>query len=311
MKTVFMGTMDFAVPILQGLHEKYPVGLVVTQPDRPSGRKQELKPSAVKLAAKQLGIALFQPERIRTDYQTILDEKPDLIVVAAYGQMIPDIVLDYPKIRPLNVHASLLPKYRGGSPMQRAIMNGDLTTGVTVMFMASKMDSGPILGQREIPILEPDDVGTMETKLALIGKELLVELLPFVISGDIRAKDQDESRVTFAYNIKPKEEKVDFSQGARSVFNHVRAFHPRPLAYTLVDGKKLKLYETEAIDTDMYPESKNGEIVYSGKDKVYVKAGKGVVSLKRVQYEGKKPMDIADFMNGQGRNLLVKGKIFN
>ena len=311
MKTVFMGTMDFAVPILQGLHAEYPVDLVVTQPDRPSGRKQELKPSAVKLAAEQLGIPLFQPEKIRTDYQTILDLKPDLIVVAAYGQMIPDIILDYPKIRPINVHASLLPKYRGGSPMHRAIMNGDLTTCVTVMHMASKMDSGPILGQSEITIMETDDVGTLEAKLAILGKRLLVDLLPSVIKGDIQARDQDESKVTFAYNIKPKEEKVDFSQSARSVFNHIRAFHPRPLAYALLDGKKLILYAAEAIDTDMYPGRQNGEIVFSDRDKVYVKAGKGVVSLKRVQYEGKKAMEIGDFMNGQGRNLLVKGKIFN
>ncbi len=309
MKIVYMGTMDFAVPILRGLAENYDVSLVVTQPDRPFGRKREPKPSAVKLEAVQLGIPVFQPEKIKTDYQKILDHKPDLIVVAAYGQMIPDIILDYPLHRCINVHASLLPKYRGGAPMQRAIMNGDVTTGVTVMYMEKKMDSGPILAQRKVTIKDTDDVDTLERKLATTGSNLLLEILPKVLENAIIPKDQDPNLVTFAYNLKPDEEKIDFNQSARRIFNHVRAFHPKPLCHTVIDGLKLKLFIIEALDSDLYKDRENGEIVFSNREKVYVKAAKGIVSLKKVQLQGKNVMNITDFMNGLGKNLLSTGKI--
>jgi len=310
MKIVFIGTMDFAVPILKGLTENYDVCLVVTQPDRPFGRKQEPKPSAVKLEAIKLGIPVFQPEKIKTDYQDILDCKPDMIVVAAYGQMIPNLILDYPQKRCINVHASLLPKYRGGSPMQRAIMNGDVTTGVSVMYMEKKMDSGPILAQKKVTIKDADDVETLEKRLAIAGRDLLLETLPLVFENKIKPQDQDPSKVTFAYNIKPEEEKIDFSQSARSIFNHVRAFHPKPLCHAVIYGLKLKLYIIEALDSDLYNNKENGEIVFSNREKVYVKASKGIVSLKKVQLQGKNVMDIADFMNGTGKNLLLTGKIF-
>lgn len=309
MKLVFMGTMDFAVPILKGLSENYDVTLVVTQPDRPFGRKKELKLSSVKLAAIDLGIPVFQPERIKTDYLEIMDHKPDLIVVAAYGQMIPSVILEYPRYRCINVHASLLPKYRGGAPMQRAIMNGDNSTGVSVMYMEKKMDSGAILSQSELEIQDSDDLASLESKLAIIGRDLLLETLPDVFENKIIPEEQDPDKVTFAYNIQPKEEKIDFNQSARSIFNHVRAFHPRPLCYVVIDGLKLNLHLVEALDSDLYYHREIGEIVFSNREKVYVKASKGIVSLNKVQLQGKNAMDIADFMNGSGKNLLLTGKI--
>lgn len=307
---MFMGTMDFAVPILEGLANQFDVCLVVTQPDRPFGRKKEIKPSAVKQKAIKLGISVFQPEKIKTEYQEILECKPDLIVVAAYGQMIPDIVLNYPRLRCINVHASLLPKYRGGAPMQRAIMNGDVTTGVSVMYMEQKMDSGPILAQKKVFIHDIDDVASLEKKLAVKGRDLLLKTLPLVFENKIIPQKQDLNEVTFAYNILPAEEKIDFNQSARRIFNHVRAFHPKPLCYAVIDGLKLKILKIEDIDSNLYMNKENGEIVFSSREKVYIKAEKGLVSLKKVQLQGKNVMDISDFMNGTGKNLLLTGKIF-
>ncbi len=309
MKIVFMGTMHFARIILEALHNRYPVSLVVTQPDRPYGRKQELKASEVKMAAVNLNIPIFQPDRITRDHQVILDLHPDLIVVAAYGQMIPKQLLDLPKYRPINVHASLLPKYRGGAPMQRAIMNGESITGVTVMFMEMKMDSGPVLSQREVPIHLEDDVATLEDRLALAGSELLLETLADVISGKVIPILQDPKKVTYAYNLKPEEERLDFSRGAKAIYDHVRAFHPEPLAYALIDGVKLKIHSVEIID-GKEDSHMDGEIVLVDKNCVYVKSGDKLVSLKEVQMPGKRPMPIKDFLNGYGRKLLGVGKIF-
>jgi len=306
MNICFMGSMKFAVPILEGLNKIYDIKLVVTQPDKPVGRKKVITSTPVKEKALELGLEVFQPISIKKEHNKITDLDLDYIVVAAYGQMIPEIVLTHAKTRTINVHASLLPKYRGGSPMHRAIQNGDSVTGVSIMFMAMKMDSGDVLSQRVIPIAEDDNVGKIEEKLGLIGRDLLIETLSNI--DNIKPIKQDESKITFAYNIKPKEEKVDFSQSSKDVYNHVRGFYPWPLTYTVINGMKVKLYGVDYLTEDY---SKNvGEIVKVDKQGVYVQTQQGVVVLKDIQLQGKKRMLINVFMNGVGKSLFKVGKLF-
>ena len=306
MKVCFMGSMDFAVPILEGLNEVFEVALVVTQPDKPVGRKQILTATKVKQKALELGLKLFQPKNIKEDYEEITSLKLDYIVVAAYGQMIPEIVLNHAFYRAINVHASLLPKYRGGSPMHRAIQYGDSETGVSIMFMAQKMDSGDVLSQRSMEIETDDNVGTLEKKLGVIGRDLLLETLGNITN--IVPQKQDMNDVTFAYNIKSKEEKISFHKSAKEINNHVRGFNPWPLTYCVIDNKKIKLYEVEHFEntSDGLP----GEIIRIDKHGVYIQTGHGLLNLQKIQLQGKKVMDISDFMNGVGKTLFTVGKMF-
>lgn len=303
-KIVFMGSMNFAVPILEGLNKVYDILMVVTQPDKPVGRKRVLKQTPVKAKALELGLYVFQPTSIKLDHEPILELDLDFIIVAAYGQMIPEIVLQHASYQAINVHASLLPKYRGGSPMHRSIQYGDDLTGVSIMYMAKKMDAGDVLSQKAIPILETDNVGTIEEKLGLIGRDALLETMTHIDS--ITPIKQDLDQVTFAKNITSEEEKIDFNQSAKAIFNHVRGFNPWPLTYCMIDDKKLKLYIVEYINENV---SKNpGEIVYVDKSSVHIQTKDGLLSLKNIQLQGKKQMNIKDFMNGVGKQLFTIGK---
>ena len=202
MKVIFMGTPDFAVPVLEGLIENYEVILVVSQPDKKVGRKQELKNTPIKEVALKHNIPVFQPVKIREDYQEIIDLNPDIIVTCAYGQIIPKAILDCPKLGCINVHASLLPKLRGGAPIHKAIIDGYKTTGITIMYMDVKMDDGDIISQKEIDITDDDNLESLHDKLSVLGKELLLETLPSIIDGTNERIKQNEDEVTFAYNIK-------------------------------------------------------------------------------------------------------------
>jgi methionyl-tRNA formyltransferase len=312
MNIVFMGTMEFAVPILEALHQQHNITLVVTQPDRPFGRKQTLKATPVKEFAVTHQLAVFQPEKIRSDYAPILEAKPDLIVVAAYGQMIPQIVLDAPRFKAINVHASLLPKYRGGAPMHKAIQYGEATTGVSVMFMAMKMDSGPILSQASLAIETNDTVGTLQPKLAKLGADLLLTTLPSVFAGTIVPQPQDEALVTFAYNIKPEEEILRWNQSMKAVYDHVRGYNPWPIVHSTIDGLTIKIYEVEMIpaDIDRYQGAHFGEIVKIVKNEVFVMVTDGLIRLKTIQPSGKAPMAASAYLNGNGREFLKIGKKF-
>jgi methionyl-tRNA formyltransferase len=313
MNIVFLGTMEFAVPILQMLHEEHFVSLVVTQPDRPFGRKQILKPSPVKERAMALGIPVFQPESIKSNHRPILEQQADVMIVAAYGQMIPNILLETPPYKAINVHASLLPKYRGGAPMHKAIQNGENETGVTVMFMASKMDSGPILSQRMVPILPSDNVGTLQTKLALAGANLLRETLPKVFDRTILPIEQDPSQVTFAYNIKPNEEWLSFDQTMKEVCDHVRGYNPWPVVRASIRGVEMKIHEVEAkpYPIERFGDAKNGEVVLLHKNEVFVKVKDGLIRLAMIQPAGKSPMAASSYVNGAGREILAIGAIFD
>ena len=223
MKIVFMGTPDFAVNVLQGLIDSnYDVVGVVSQPDKEVGRKRILTPTPVKEVALKYNIPVFQPIKIRNEYDDILALEPDLIVTCAYGQIIPKEILDYPRLGCINVHGSLLPKLRGGAPIHHAIMDGLEETGITIMYMDVSMDSGDIISQRSIPITESDNVGILWDKLSLLGRDLLIDTLPSIIDGTNERIKQDESLVTFGFNVKREEEHIDFNKTSREVFNHVR-----------------------------------------------------------------------------------------
>ena len=297
LRIVFMGTPSFSVPILEALIKEYEVALVVTQPDKEVGRKKELTMSPVKECALKHNIPVFQPEKIRADYQPIIDANPDLIVTAAFGQIIGTKVLNYPKYRSINVHASLLPKYRGGAPIHYSVINGDKETGVTIMYMEKAMDAGDILSQKAIPILEEDTTGSMFEKLSIVGRDLLMETIPALIKGEITPIKQNPEEVTFAYNITKEEECLDLNKDARNLFNQIRGLLPAPVAYMVLKGDNIKVYNAKVSETTHNKEV--GTIL--GKTKKYftVACGNGTaLDIYELQVSGKKRVLASDFVNG-------------
>lgn len=303
MNIVFMGTPDFAVPILDRIIEAgYNVPLVVTQPDRPKGRKRELTSPPVKIAAAKHQIPVYQPEKIKHDYEKIAAVNPDLIVTAAFGQILPKALLEIPRLGAVNVHASLLPKYRGGAPIHQSIIDGEKETGVTIIYMVEKLDAGDMLMKRAVPILDDDNTGTMHDKLSVLGAEMMEKLLPKIERGEVSPEKQDENKVTFAPNITKEMEIINWENSAVQLHDQVRGMVPWPVAYTELSDKRVKLWETMIIDetTDEEP----GTILRAaGKDLWIACANGTVLALKTVQPAGKKPMDIPTYLNGQGKNL--------
>ena len=309
MKIVFMGTPDFAVNVLQGLIDNnYDVVGVVSQPDKEVGRKRILTPTPVKEVALKYNIPVFQPVKIRKEFDDILALEPDMIVTCAYGQIIPKEILDYPRLGCINVHGSLLPKLRGGAPIHHAIMDGLDETGITIMYMDVSMDSGDIISQRSIPITDSDNVGILWDKLSLLGRDLLLDTLPSIIDGTNDRIKQDESLVTFGYNVKREEEHVDFNNTSRKVFNHIRGLNPWPSAYAVLDDQEMKIYDSEILDKDFSTKT-CGEIVDVNKEGIVVKTTDGCVVLKTIKPFGKKMMNAKDYVNGIGKDNLI-GKVF-
>ncbi|MGX6971044.1 methionyl-tRNA formyltransferase [Vagococcus bubulae] len=307
-KIVFMGTPAFSVPILQGLvDEGYDVIGVVTQPDRPVGRKRVLTPPPVKQAALDLNLPIFQPEKISqsAELENIIALNPDLIVTAAFGQFLPERLLNAPKLGAINVHASLLPKYRGGAPVHYSIINGDKETGVTIMEMIKKMDAGDILAQEASPILDTDDVGTMFDKLSVLGKELLLKTLPLLIEEKISPKKQDEGLVSFSPNISREEEKIDWNKTAQQIDCQVRGMRPWPVAYAMYQDKRWKMWDVTPLPektTDKSP----GTIILKDKHSLQVACGKSsVLQLNTIQPAGKGQLSVTDFLNGIGKTVEV------
>ena len=308
MKIVFMGTPDFAVNVLQGLIDNnYDVVGVVSQPDKEVGRKRILTPTPVKEVALKYNIPVFQPIKIRNEYDDILALEPDLIVTCAYGQIIPKEILDYPRLGCINVHGSLLPKLRGGAPIHHAIMDGLEETGITIMYMDVSMDSGDIISQRSIPITDSDNVGILWDKLSLLGRDLLIDTLPSIIDGTNERIKQDESLVTFGFNVKREEEHIDFNKTSREVFNHVRGLNPWPSAYAVLDENEMKIYECDILDKEFSTKT-CGEIVDVTKDGIVVKPSDKSVVLKTIKPFGKKMMNARDYVNGVGKDNLI-GKV--
>ena len=307
MKIVFIGTPDFAVNVLQGLIDNYDVVGVVSQPDKRIGRHQVLTNTPVKELALKYDIPVFQPIRIREDYEDILNLNPDLIVTCAYGQIIPKAILDYPRLGCINVHASLLPKLRGGAPIHKAIIDDYGTTGVTIMYMDVKMDSGDIISQREVKILDSDNLESLHDKLSEVGTSLLLDTLPNIIDGSNSRTKQDEDEVTYAYNIKREEEHIDFSKTSREVFNLIRGLCPVPSSNAILDEKEMKIYKS-IISSKNY-NGEYGEIVDITKEGIVVKTGDAAIILTEVKPFGKKKMDANSYVNGIGKNNLI-GKVF-
>ena len=303
-KLIFMGTPDFAATVLEGLldNANYDVLAVVTQPDRAVGRKKEIKMTPVKEVALAHNLPVYQPEKMSgsDEMAELMTLGADGIVTAAFGQFLPTKLLDSVDFA-VNVHASLLPKYRGGAPIHYAIINGDKEAGVTIMEMVKKMDAGDMIAKASTPITDEDNVGTMFEKLAVIGRDLLLKTLPDYIAGNIKPEPQDEEAATFSPNITPEQERIDWNKSARDVFNHIRGLYPWPVAHTLLDGKRFKIYEAALAEG----QGKPGEIIEKGKKSLVVATGDGAISLKTVQPAGKPRMSVVDFLNGVGRKLEV------
>lgn len=301
-KIVFMGTPDFSVPVLRRLIEDgYEVVGVVTQPDRPVGRKRVLTPPPVKVEALKHNIPVLQPEKIRLPEETekVLALKPDLIVTAAFGQILPTDILEAPKFGCINVHASLLPELRGGAPIHYSIIQGKSETGVTIMYMVEKLDAGDMLSRVVVPIEEKDHVGTLHDKLSIAGANLLSETIPSLLKGELTAEKQDESKVSFAKNIKREEERINWSKTGEEIYNHIRGLHPWPVAYTTLNGEVLKVWWGEKANTDHT--STPGEIIEVLNDGILVTTGnQTAIKLIDIQPAGKKRMEAKQYINGAG-----------
>lgn len=307
MRTLFMGTTPFSCVVLQQLiDDNYDVVGVVTQPDRPFGRKKELKHSAVKSMALEYGIPVLQPEKIKESIQDILDMQADLIITCAYGQIVPKAILDSPKIGCLNVHASLLPKFRGGAPIHWSIIRGERETGVTLMHMDVGMDSGDMIAKRAVSIEETDVMGDVELKLMEASKVLIHEDLSRFIKGEIHGIAQDESLVTYAYTIKREDEYVSFNKPAKEVYNHIRGLIPWPGSYGIMDDKRVKFHGVCLLETES--EGQFGKIVSVSEHGVSVQCLKGSILITKLQTEGKPAVSAKDFYNGVGKSW--EGKRF-
>ncbi|MFW6285403.1 MAG: methionyl-tRNA formyltransferase [Bacillota bacterium] len=306
MNVIFMGTPDFSVPILKAVAQQYNVVLVVTQPDKPKGRKKRLSEPPLKKTAEALGLEVFQPRKLRDHTDHVLRYEPDLIITAAYGQILPGKLLEGPRHGAINVHASLLPKLRGGAPIQRAIERGHEKSGVTIMKMGRGMDTGPILRKKAIPI-EPDETaGSLFEKLSLLGRDLLMETLDDYVAGKVEPVPQDDREATYAYAIKREEEALDLNRPADALERKIRAFHPAPNTYLEVDGKRLKVLRADCdMETD---EGTPGEVLKPSSQGPRIRCKQGALILKEVQPPSKKPMDGLSFMNGAGRTWLETGK---
>ena len=300
-RVVFMGTPEFSVPVLEMLIENTNVVLVVTQPDKEVGRHHELKATPVKECALKHNIEVYQPIKIRNEYKHILEMNPDIIITCAYGQIIPSILLDTPKYKAINVHASLLPKLRGGSPLHKCIIDGYKETGVTIMYMAPGMDDGDIITQRSVEIKDADNVGIIHDKLSIMGRDLLLETLPNIFSGNITRTKQDPNEVTYAYNIKREEEKIDFNKTAREVFNQIRGMYPFPVAYTTLNGEVIKICEVRIGNSS---KGKPGEIIETSKDGISVMCKDKNIIIIRLKPSGKKEMTAKDYLNGKNKTIV-------
>ena len=303
-KIVFMGTPKFAVPVLEILIEKYGVDLVITQPDKKVGRKKVLTAPPVKVIAEEKGIKVLQPEKISNDENVLSELKelnPDIIITAAYGQLVPETILEIPKYKCINVHGSLLPKLRGGAPIQYSILEDHGKTGITIMYMVKKLDAGDMISKVEVDILDSDNYESLHDKLSIAGRDLLKETLPNIFTGNIAPEKQDDSLATFARNILREDEKIDWNKSAGQIFNQIRALDPTPGAFTYLDENILKIWNSEVVELEEnYSAEKAGTIIKQDKKYIYILCGKNtVLKVKELQISGKKRMPVVNFLSNK------------
>ena len=303
-KIVFMGTPKFAVPVLEMLIEKYGVDLVITQPDKKVGRKKVLTAPPVKVIAEEKGIKVLQPEKISNDENVLSELKElnsDIIITAAYGQLVPETILEIPKYKCINVHGSLLPKLRGGAPIQYSILEDHRKTGITIMYMVKKLDAGDMISKVEVDILDSDNYESLHDKLSIAGRDLLKETLPNIFTGNIAPEKQDDSLATFARNILREDEKIDWNKSAGQIFNQIRALDPTPGAFTYLDENVLKIWNSEVVDLEEnFPSKKVGTIIKQDKKHIYLLCGENtVLKVKELQISGKKRMPVVNFLSNK------------
>lgn len=305
LRVVFMGTPDFAVPVLEKLILNTKVVLVVSQPDKCVGRKRELVPTPIKKKALEYNIPVFQPEKVKLDYEEIILARPDIIITCAYGQIIPKALLDLPRLGCINVHASLLPYLRGGAPLHHAIIDGYKETGVTIMYMDEAMDTGDIISSVTYHLKDTDTVGTVHDNLMEMGANLLMETLPSIIKGTNKRIKQDNSKATYAYNISRSDEHLDFSGSGVLVERKVRGLNPWPLANTLFDDEEIKIISGYFVLGKSIPKKIN----VVTKDSLGIGCSDGIYYVTALKPSGKKVMDIKSYLNGMDKDKLLAKKI--
>lgn len=303
---IFLGTPNFGATVLEGLiKNSYQVLAVVTQPDKKVGRKQKLTPSPVKEMAQKYDLPIYQPARLprSEELDTLINLHADLIITAAYGQFLPTKFLKSAKIAAVNVHGSLLPKYRGGAPIQYSLINGDKETGVTIMEMVKEMDAGDMYAQEKLSI-EPDDTaGSLFEKMAILGRDLLLKTLPSISDGSCDKKPQDTSKVVFSPNISKEQERITKDMTASQVHNLIRGLNPDPGAYLIINGQRMKVWASEVTnETTQFPA---GALVDNHKRFAVSFADNTVLNLTEIQPTGKKRMAGRDYMNGKGSSLKL------
>ncbi len=309
-KVVFMGTPSFAVPVLEKLIENYNVIMVVCQPDRAKDKKGNIIYPPVKELALKNNIEVYQPLKLSSEYEYIIEKNPDIIITCAYGQILPSSLLDYPKYGCINVHGSLLPRLRGGAPIHHAIINGDKETGITIMYMDKKMDAGDIISQRSIEIKNTDNLDSIYSSLSTLGSELLIETLPSIINGTNNRIKQNENEVTFGYNISKEDELINFNDSAINIFNKVRGLCSIPGASCYYNGKRLKIYEVEV--TNKLSKDIPGKIVEVNKDSLVVTTKDYLIKIKDIKLEGKKRCMVSEYLNGiHDKSSLLGGILTN
>lgn len=305
-----MGTPDFAVPVLEAIKNAgHDIALVISQPDKPKGRGHELAAPPAKEWALKNGVEVYQPDRIRKPecVEHVTAYEADVCVVAAFGQILPRTILDWPKHGCINVHASLLPKYRGAAPIQWSILNGDKTTGITIQQMADGVDTGDILLQRETPIGKEETAGELFDRLALMGGEVITEALSLIEKGEITAMPQDESLATHVGMIDKSLGRIDWSHPAAEIERYIRGLNPWPSAYTRLGNKTLKLWKAKVVEEELGDqaltafagaETTCGSVIVSGGRQLVIRCGEGTLSLTEVQLEGKRRMTVDEFLRG-------------
>lgn len=294
MNVIFMGTAPLGIPTLRALARAHNVLAVFTQPDRPAGRGLILTPPPIKRVAQELGILVYQPEKVNREVELIQALNPDVIVVVAFGQFLSKRLLAIPKFGCINLHASLLPKYRGAAPIQWAIINGERETGLTTFILNEEMDAGDILLQEKVPISDDDTAGTLHDKLAELGPDLVLRTLEGLEKGTLIPRPQDHSQATFAPKIESTMGQIDWNQPARKIFNLIRGLNPSPGAYTFWEGQRLKIYASRIVPSDSIFEP--GRVIDPGR--LLVRCGEDALELTEVQPAGKRRMSGRDFVNG-------------
>ena len=306
LKVVFMGTPTFSVPVLENLIESTNVVLVVSQPDREKDRKGNILPTPTKQIAENNNIEVYQPTKIKEEYQKIVDINPDIIITCAYGQIIPEQILNCPKYGCINVHGSLLPKLRGGAPIHHAIINGDKNTGITIMYMDKKMDAGDIINQKIIKIDDNKILDDLYKEMSILGRDLLIETLPYIINGTNNRVKQNEDEVTFGFNVTKEEEKINFNNSVKNIHNQIRGLSSVPGAYAIINGKRMKIYSSEK--TNNISKKEPGIIEKISSDGILVNTKDYQILLKDIKLEGKKRCFVKDFINGIKKDDYVGAK---